>query len=59
MKQKKVVKKLFHIVLLVFVLFLFYKVNELNYTKQKSIKENIVNHPESLPTNEVAKATSF
>jgi len=37
----------------------FYKINELNYKKAITIKRNIIKHPESLPTKEVAKNTSF
>jgi len=37
----------------------FYKINELNYKKAITIKRNIIEHPESLPTKEVAKNTSF
>lgn len=45
--------------MLIIILFWFYKVNELNYQKKKQIQENLVNHPENLPKNDVAKATSF
>jgi hypothetical protein len=41
------------------ILFGFYKVNELNYIKHSQIKENLVNHPEWLPTKQVALSTSF
>nr|MDD3720240.1 hypothetical protein [Candidatus Gracilibacteria bacterium] len=58
-KQKKVLKKIFCILMLIIILFGFYKVNELNYQKKKQIQENLVNHPENLPKNDVAKATSF
>lgn len=58
-RQKKVIKKLFYILLLILVLFWFFKINELNYQKEKQIQANLVNHPENLPKNEVAKATSF
>lgn len=58
-KQKKVIKKLFYILLLILVLFWFFKINELNYQKEKQIQANLVEHPENLPKNDVAKATSF
>ncbi len=59
MKQKKAIKKILFILSLVFILFLFYQINNLNYNKQKQIQDSFVNHPENLPTNEVAKITSF
>ncbi|MFA5917268.1 MAG: hypothetical protein WC850_03500 [Candidatus Gracilibacteria bacterium] len=59
MRQKKAIKKILSILSLIFVLFLFYKINDLNYTKQKQIQDSYVNHPENLPTSEVAKITSF
>jgi len=59
MRQKKAIKKIWFILSLIFVLFLFYKINDLNYTKQTQIQDSYVNHPENLPTNDVAKITSF
>jgi hypothetical protein len=59
MRQKKAIKKILFILSLIFVLFLFYKINDLNYTKQKQIQDSFVSHPENLPTSEVAKITSF
>ena len=59
MKQKKALIKILYILILISVLFWFYKINELNYIKQKQIQEKLVNHPENLPKNEVAKVTSF
>ena len=37
----------------------FYKVNELNYRKQKEIDASFVKHPEMLPQSEAAKISSF
>ncbi len=59
MKQKKVIKKISFILAIIIILFWFYKINDLNYTKQKKIQANLVEHPENLPKNDVAKATSF
>lgn len=58
-KQTKVLKKIFVFVFIVFTLYLFYTINDLNYKKQKLIQEVFVNHPENLPKNNVAKLTSF
>ena len=52
-------KKITLIVLLILSLVSFYKINLLNYKKAKLIKNNIINHPDNLPTVEVAKNTSF
>jgi len=52
-------KKIFFIILLVLALVSFYKINSLNYTKTKQIKQSIVNHPENLPTKEVAKNSTL
>jgi len=40
-------------------LFSFYKINALNYLKQKEIQQNIVNHPDNLPESSLAKITSI
>ena len=37
----------------------FYKVNELNYSKQKEIEAKLVQHPEMLPESTPAKISSF
>lgn len=58
-KQKKVIKKIIFIFAVFLILFWFYKINDLNYEKQKKIQANLVAHPENLPKNNVAKATSF
>lgn len=52
-------KKILFIILLVLALTSFYKINSLNYTKIKQIKQAIVNHPENLPTKEVAKNSTL
>ena len=57
--MKKLFIKILFFVSLIFILFCFYKVNEFNYLKHKIIKENLVKHPEHLPTKEVALNTSF
>ena len=54
-----IIKKIFLIVLLIISLVCFYLINELNYKKIRTIKLNVVEHPENLPTAEVAKNTSF
>ncbi|MDD3302800.1 MAG: hypothetical protein PHN31_04525 [Candidatus Gracilibacteria bacterium] len=59
MKQRTAIKNIFFILVFIGVLFCFYKINELNYNKQKEIQANYVRHPEDLPTSEVAKITSF
>ena len=53
------IKIFFLSILLIFSLISFYLINELNYKKIREIKLNIVEHPENLPTIEVAKNTSF
>ncbi len=52
-------KKIFFIILLVLALTSFYKINSLNYTKSKQIKQEIVNHPENLPTKQTAKNSTL
>lgn len=44
---------------LVGILFGFYHINQKNYTKIREINFQIVQHPELLPTKEIAKWTSF
>ena len=51
--------KIFAIIALIAVIFAFFEINKLNYKKHNQIKENIVNHPENLPTKEMAKNTAF
>lgn len=41
------------------ILSFFYRVNQENYKKISQIKENIVKHPENLPTKEMARLTTF
>ncbi len=53
------IKIFFLSILLILSLISFYLINELNYKKIREIKLNIVEHPENLPTIEVAKNTSF
>lgn len=52
-------KKISIIILLILSLVGFYKINEQNYLKHIEIKQNIVNHPEYLPTKQTAKNTAF
>lgn len=59
MKQKRTLKKIVFILSLIFVLWLFYNINNLNYKKHKQIQESYVKHPENLPKNDIAKITSF
>ncbi len=56
---KKRAIKLVKILLLLFCIISFYKINDVNYQKHQEIKDSIVNHPENLPKKEVAKITSF
>ena len=55
----KIIKKIATICLLLVILFGFYQVNKMNYLVQREIKINLIKHPENLPTNQVASATSF
>lgn len=59
MKQLKAFKKFFYILILIWVFFLFYKINDLNYQKEQEIQTNYINHPEDLQNSELAKLTSF
>lgn len=52
-------RKLMFLFILIFILFGFSQINEINYKKHLEIRENLVNHPEWLPTKEVAFDTSF
>lgn len=56
---KKKLKILFFIILLMIILFLFYKINNLNYIKHTQIRFNIVRHPEWVANKDFAKYTSF
>ncbi|QFR38678.1 hypothetical protein A9Q91_00390 [Candidatus Gracilibacteria bacterium 28_42_T64] len=52
-------KKILLLPLIIVILGSFYEINELNYKKHKEIKENLIQHPDSLPTKELALQTSF
>lgn len=52
-------KKISIIILIMLSLIAFYKINFENYKKHIEIKQNIINHPEYLPTKETAKKTAF
>ena len=52
-------KKVFLIILLIISLTCFYLINELNYKKIRTIKLNTVEHPENLPTKDMAVNTAF
>ncbi len=52
-------KKLLIIIFLLLSSFSFWKINEQNYSKQKEIKKEIIEHPEDLPRSDSAKITSF
>jgi len=52
-------KKVFLIILLIISLICFYLINEINYKKIREIKLNTVEHPENLPTKEMAVNTSI
>ena len=52
-------KKVLTTVILLFILFWFFQINKLNYHKHREIQDNLVDHPENLPTKEVAKNTAF
>ncbi len=58
MKQGLLVKIFLATILSIWIL-CFYQINTLNYNKSKEIKQNIVRHPENLPTKEMAKNTAF
>lgn len=57
--MNKGIKFLIMVFLLLFVLYSFFEVNKINYTKHKEIKNNIVNHPENIPKKETARLNSF
>ncbi len=52
-------KKISIIILLLLSLIGFYKINFENYKKHIEIKQNLIEHPENLPTKETAKNTAF
>lgn len=55
-------KNIVWVLILIFlsiVFWFFYDVNEKNLAVFKEIKQNVVKHPESLPTSTLANATSF
>jgi hypothetical protein len=52
-------KKIITIFLLIIILTGFLEIGRLNYKKHLQIKENLVNHPENLPTKNTAKSTAF
>lgn len=52
-------KKFIIIVFITICLFSFFKINENNYLRHLEIKENLINHPENLPSKDIAKATAF
>ena len=58
-RSSSMIQKIIFFVLFISILFWFYKVNEWNYYKHKIIKENLIKHPENLPTKETAINTSF
>jgi hypothetical protein len=53
-------KKIIIFIFFIFLLFSFFHINKSNYEKYHiEIKQNIVEHPEFLPTKDVAKISSF
>lgn len=52
-------KKFSIFILIMLSLFVFYNINNKNYEKHIEIKQNLVKHPEYLPTKETAKYTAF
>lgn len=52
-------KKIGLLFLLLIVLVWFYYTNESNYNKHVEIKQDLIEHPENLPTKETAVNTSF
>jgi hypothetical protein len=52
-------KKIFFVIILILALISFYQINIINYDKISTIKRNIVEHPENLPTKEVAKNSAM
>lgn len=57
--MKKINKRLMILSLLILVLYAFYSINNLNYTKHIEIKTSFVEHPENLPTKTAALNSSF
>jgi hypothetical protein len=51
--------KIYTIIGLIFSLVAFYNINYKNYIFLTKVKKSIVQHPENLPTKEIAKATSL
>ncbi|MCP4522773.1 MAG: hypothetical protein GY828_00985 [Candidatus Gracilibacteria bacterium] len=58
-KYKKIIKQLFILLLLICIGALFIHINAKNYGKHVQIRDNYVNHPESLPKPDIAKLSSF
>lgn len=57
--MKKINKILITTTLITLVIFSFYQINKLNYSKHIEIKNTYVAHPENLPTKEAALVSSF
>lgn len=53
------IKKIIIIIMLIFSFTIFFKINEINYSKHNEIKKNIIKHPENLPKKNIAISTSF
>lgn len=47
------------IVILLFILWAFFHINKSNYNKYAEAKNNLIEHPEYLPTSESAKISAF
>ena len=45
--------------IMILILFGFYQISKINYKKHREIKFNLVEHPENLPTKEMAKISAF
>lgn len=52
-------KKIFIFFFIIFSVFFFWKIWEINYEKQKDIKKTIISQPHFLPTKNYAKNSSF
>lgn len=57
--KKFIIKNITIFILLGISLLSFYRINTLNYTKQKEIQQNVINHPDSLPESNLAQITSI
>ncbi len=57
--KKNIIRKIITIIFILFILCMFYKINEKNYTKHLEIKSSLVEHPENLPKKDYAKLSSF